>query len=68
MAKVAPFHSKRPSDRNVYHDNSRCTQGNNIEPRNKVSGTDGRPKCDHCKRLGYGTNPWVKHQRPPRSD
>jgi len=52
MAKVAPFHSKKKSDRNVYHDNSSCTEGNNIEPQNKVSGTGGRPKCEHCQRLG----------------
>lgn len=51
MAKVAPFHSKLPSDKPVYHDNNRCTEGNNIEARNRVSGTGGRPKCDHCKRL-----------------
>jgi hypothetical protein len=32
MAKVSPFHSKKIGDRNVYHDNDRCTEGNNIEP------------------------------------
>lgn len=52
MAKVAPFHSKKPSDRPVYHDNDKCTEGNNIERENKVSGTGGRPKCSHCTRLG----------------
>jgi len=52
MAKVAAFHSKRPGDKRVYHDNSSCTEGNNIEPQNKVSGTGGLPYCDHCKRLG----------------
>ena len=51
MAKVAAFHSKKQSDRNVYHDNSSCTEGNNIEPENKVPGTDGRPRCEHCSRL-----------------
>jgi len=50
MAKVAPFHSKKPGTK-VYHDNSSCTEGNNIEKENKVSGTGGLPKCDHCKRL-----------------
>lgn len=52
MAKVSPFHSKKPNDRNVYHDNDKCTEGNNIEKENKVAGTGGRPQCDHCKRLG----------------
>jgi len=51
MAKVSPFHSIAPSDRKVYHDNDRCTEGNNIEPRNKRSGTAGRPRCEHCSRL-----------------
>ncbi len=51
MAKVSPFHSSRPNDRNVYHDNSSCTEGNNIEPRYKTPGTGGRPRCEHCSRL-----------------
>ena len=51
MGKVAAFHSKRPNDRNVYHDNDRCTEGNNIESYNRVSGTGGRPQCEHCAKL-----------------
>jgi hypothetical protein len=51
MAKVSPFHSKLSWTR-VYHDNNVCTEGNNIESYNRVSGTGGRPKCEHCKRLG----------------
>lgn len=52
MAKVSPFHSvKETTDRKVYHDNSSCTEGNNIEPENKRSGTDGRPKCSRCLSL-----------------
>jgi hypothetical protein len=51
MAKVAPFYSKLNTDRRVYHDNNECTEGNNIETRNRASGTDGRPKCEHCQRL-----------------
>jgi hypothetical protein len=47
--RVAPFHSIRQT---VHHDNNRCTEGNNIEPRYRRSGTGGKPKCDHCKRLG----------------
>lgn len=46
--KVSPFHSKLGS---VYHDESKCTEGNNIEARNRVNGTGGLPKCEHCKRL-----------------
>lgn len=51
MAKVNPFHSVKPNASNVYHDNSSCTEGNNIETENKRSGTDGRPKCASCVRL-----------------
>jgi hypothetical protein len=50
MASVAPFRSKLPGT-SVHHNNSRCTEGNNIERRNRVSGTGGLPVCDHCKRL-----------------
>ena len=48
--RVSPFHSKKP-DTKVYHDNDKCTEGNNIETENKVSGTGGLPLCEHCKRL-----------------
>ena len=48
MAKVSPFHSKRETDRKVYHDNDRCTEGNNIESYNKVPGTGGLPLCKEC--------------------
>lgn len=51
MAKVPPFHSKRLNDPNVYHDNDKCTEGNNIEKQNRAPGTDGRPKCKHCQQL-----------------
>jgi hypothetical protein len=51
MAKVSPFHSVKQYARNVYHDNDRCTEGNNIESYYRRSGTDGRPRCDHCSRL-----------------
>jgi len=51
MAKVSAFHSKLDSDRKVHHDNDKCTEGNNIEAKNRVSGTGGRPRCNHCERL-----------------
>lgn len=50
MAKVAPFHSKKPGTK-VHHDNNECTEGNNIEPENKASGTGGLPLCERCKNL-----------------
>ena len=48
MAKVATFHSIK---QNVYHDNSKCTEGNNIEKENLRQGTGGKSKCSHCSRL-----------------
>lgn len=46
--KTSPFHSPKQS---VHHNNTKCTEGNNIETGNKKSGTGGKPLCDHCKRL-----------------
>ncbi len=51
MGKVPAFHSKLDTDTKVYHDNDKCTEGNNIESKNRVSGTGNRPKCSHCTRL-----------------
>ena len=54
MSKVAPFHSANPNlrqDQKVYHDESTCTEGNNIERHYLKSGTDNRPKCATCKRI-----------------
>jgi hypothetical protein len=51
MAKVAAFHSKRPDAKKVHHNDSTCTEGNNIETSNKVSGTGGLPLCNHCANI-----------------
>jgi hypothetical protein len=51
MANVSPFHSAKPNASNVYHDDNRCTEGNNIEAHYRRSGTGGRPRCAHCNRL-----------------
>jgi hypothetical protein len=49
--RIAPWHSAKETDRSVYHDNTGCTEGNNIEARYRRAGSDGRPKCSHCSRL-----------------
>lgn len=51
MARVSPFHSVKKSDRQVHHNNSKCTEGDNIQPAYKRSGTGGHPLCNHCTRL-----------------
>jgi hypothetical protein len=51
MAKISPFHSVKQNTSNVYHNDDKCTEGNNIEAYNRRSGTAGRPLCDRCSRL-----------------
>jgi hypothetical protein len=48
---TGPFHSVKPSAPRVYHNDTRCTEGDNIEPYYRRNGTDGRPLCKHCARL-----------------
>ncbi len=50
MPKVAAFHSTKPGT-TVHHNNSTCTEGNNIERHYLASGTGGHPLCQHCSRL-----------------
>lgn len=35
---------------NVYHFDTRCTEGNNIEAVNRRSGTGNRRPCSNCRR------------------
>ena len=51
MPQTRPWHSVKPGHRNVYHDNTRCTEGNNIETYYRRDGTGNRPMCEHCARL-----------------
>ena len=46
MTKKAPWHSIKQS---VYHDDTNCNAGNNIERENLRDGTGGKPKCQECK-------------------
>jgi len=48
MAKKAPWHSVL---QDVYHDNTECNTGNNIERENLRSGTGGKRRCHECARL-----------------
>ena len=45
MPKVDPFYSIK---QHVHHNNSKCTEGNNIEKENKREGTGGKPLCERC--------------------
>jgi hypothetical protein len=35
----------------VYHDDTDCDKGNNIEPENVAQGTGGLEKCERCTEL-----------------
>jgi hypothetical protein len=38
-------------NQSIYHNNSRCSTGNNIDPEHRRQGTGGRPLCQECNRL-----------------
>lgn len=44
------WHSKKRGTE-VYHNNRKCTTGNNIESENLRSGSGGKRLCSECKRL-----------------
>jgi hypothetical protein len=48
MPKTSAWHSvKQPH----HHDNTKCTEGNNVEKENRREGTGGKPLCVHCAQL-----------------
>jgi len=49
MAKKQPWHSS--DETKVYHDNTECNTGNNIETENVEHGKGGHRKCKECDRL-----------------
>ena len=52
MTKAAPWHS---AGSEVYHDNTACTEGNNIERKNRRPGTGGKRKCQKLSTPTAGT-------------
>lgn len=48
MIRVCPYHSIKEE---AYHDNSSCTEGNNIVKDDWRLGTGDKPKCKQCKKL-----------------
>ena len=48
MAKKSPWHSIK---RDVYHNNTDCNTGNNIERENIRSGTGGKRLCKECAKV-----------------
>ncbi|HEX7286296.1 MAG TPA: hypothetical protein VF532_08945 [Candidatus Angelobacter sp.] len=54
MPPAYPWHSTRPGE-TVYHNNTDCTEGNNIERRYYALGDGGLKLCHHCATLSGGT-------------
>ena len=50
MAIVNPWYSIREGTE-VYHNNTTCTEGNNIEPYNVERGKGNKRQCEKCKEL-----------------
>jgi hypothetical protein len=48
MPRRPPWYSIRQY---VHHNNTACTEGNNIEAGNRREGTGGKPLCHHCATL-----------------
>lgn len=48
MSKVSPWHSVKPYAPQVYHNETQCKTGNNIERENRREGTGNRPLCKEC--------------------
>ena len=49
--RVAPYHSKNPTDPDVHHVHDNCPSGQQIPPHNKVAGMGGYPLCKHCANM-----------------
>ena len=48
MPQTSAWHSVKEQ---VHHNNTTCTEGNNIERENRRDGTGGKPLCQHCAQL-----------------
>ena len=48
MARVKPWYSTKS---NVYHNNTRCKTGNNIEKISLKKGKGNNRICEECKKL-----------------
>ena len=53
MAKTDPWHSVLEEGKSdgIYHDETNCNTGNNIEQEYRRSGTGNLDKCAECRRI-----------------
>lgn len=49
MAKRTPWYSTK--ERHVHHNDTLCTEGNNIESKYRADGTGNLPLCNRCREL-----------------
>ena len=52
MPTIAPIYSIELNS-DVYHNNTACTERNNIETVNVRAGTGGKRLCKHCQNLKF---------------
>lgn len=55
MAIIAPIYSIE-KESEVYHNNTECTERNNIETKNVRAGEGGKRLCYHCAVLNRSEN------------
>jgi hypothetical protein len=52
---IQPFNSinevKKPAEKRVYHNNSKCASGHDIPKKERREGSAGYRLCQHCKDL-----------------
>jgi hypothetical protein len=51
MAQIPPWHSIRQRDANVFHDETGCPVGNEIDEKYRRAGHRCRQRCRVCARL-----------------
>lgn len=51
MLTLTEFSAWHSEESEVYHNNLKCTEGNNIEEINRIRGKGGRKHCLRCKEL-----------------
>jgi hypothetical protein len=55
MANADAYHTNSreypPKHREVYHDHDDCPDGKWIKARHRLTGTDGKNRCEQCKKL-----------------
>ena len=49
LPDAEPWHSTLGTDRAVYHDDTRCPEGDSIKVEYRRWGTGGRAACEHCR-------------------